>query len=256
MKQTFYILAALQFLCSCSREPESKPKNIVHEVEEEYFPKVIDTSSLTGRNKSFEEFSTSNYKPLYLGNKKSTLFVDYFIPKYTKDPNLIKPVGHKATKDDSLKEDYLNKYESYFTIQNSDDLINQDSADIRIYIDTSQVVRSITLKNWNTDTIIYNSYPVIIQNEMNSDIIVGYGFQIPLIIEVENDQNNWIPIETKYLYPCGNGLRSMLLPKDEIIITSLPISEGKSKTKMRLKLGKNYSNEVWGNLTIKNSNAR
>jgi hypothetical protein len=256
MKRALYILAAFYFLCSCSSDESRNPVKTVQKVAEEYFPKAIDTSSFIGKNKSFDEFSTGNYKPIYLGDKQSTLFVDYWIQKYTKDPNLIKPLSYQVSEYDSISEEYWNKYKSYFPLHNSVDLLNWDSADIRIHIDTSCVIRNIELKDWNTDTIIYNAYPVILVNKMDSDVIVGHGFQIPLIIEVANEENNWVPIEIVYSHLCANGLRSVILPKNEIIITSLPISKGISKTKMRLKLGRNYSNEIWGDLTIKNLNAR
>ena len=236
---------------SCENK-QSKTDLIISENEENIFPRIKDTFTMNGTYKLINNFSVSSYKPIYIGKNAPSIQVDYLIQQYYREPASIWPAGVSPSADDSLHVKYWNKYKSYFSLQYWDEFTSYDSANIKIIIDTTQIVKSIEKRNWNTDTFIYLSYPVFIQNQSNSKSILGYGAHLPMILEVKDNQDKWVSLEEKYLYPCGNGLPTILLPKNEIIISSLPITRGAKKTKMRLKFGKHYSNEIMGFITLKN----
>ena len=94
-----------------------------------------------------------------------------------------------------------------------------------------------------------NAYPVLIRNNYSDTIQIGYGGRIPLILEAKDKSGKWKPIQDRFVFMCGNGVESELLPPKEIAMTLVPIFKGKYKTQLRLKLGENKSNPFWGNIS-------
>ena len=52
-------------------------------------------------------------------------------------------------------------------------------------------------------------------------------------------------------YICGNGLGKIMLPPNEIVVTSAMIYNGHYKTDLRLKIGKNYSKPFKGTINYR-----
>ena len=109
-------------------------------------------------------------------------------------------------------------------------------------------------RNWNnakieiqvSNTSISNSIPVLIRNNNKDTIAIGYGSQIPIVMEALNENYEWKPIQKKFIYMCGVGLSTIILPPGEIAITLAPVFKGFTKTRLRLVLGNNVSKPFWG----------
>ena len=91
-------------------------------------------------------------------------------------------------------------------------------------------------------------YPVLLTNNHTDTVTVGYGVILPLEMEAKDSTGLWKPIEKRFIYACGMGLNSIILPPNEIILTSAPIYKGDFKTDLRLVLGDNFSPVFQGNI--------
>ena len=113
-----------------------------------------------------------------------------------------------------------------------------DSTIMPIIIDTTQILEVNNRK----------SFPILIQNNTKDSVLIGYGDRIPLITEALNQNGEWQAIEERYVYMCGTGLNSIILPPNELLISSIFIYSGDLPTKLRVKMGNNYSQEFLGNI--------
>ncbi|RZJ33630.1 MAG: hypothetical protein EOO51_13185 [Flavobacterium sp.] len=95
-------------------------------------------------------------------------------------------------------------------------------------------------------TPIANSLPVLLRNNDHDTIAIGHGEQVPMIMEALNEKNQWQPIQETFIYMCGNGVGTIILPPGEIAITLAPLFKGNQKTRLRLVLGTNMSKPFWG----------
>lgn len=162
--------------------------------------------------------STAFYEFNYLGKLSDTVSLENGIKFPTYDPD-----GNSKLKDNHLK----------------------------YYIDWG---RRVQLKNWMNSIVeiqigsalISNSLPVLLRNSNKDTIAIGYGTQIPIVMEALNEKKEWKPIQEKFMYMCGNGIGTIILPPGEIAITLAPVFKGKQKTKLRLVLGNNKSKPFLG----------
>jgi hypothetical protein len=106
-----------------------------------------------------------------------------------------------------------------------------DSANLLIKFDTNQIINNNGRK----------AFPVIIQNKSVDTIYIEHRNQIPIITEAKTKDGEWKPIEELYIYMCGVGLHSIISPLNEVVITSELIYSGNFKTKLKIKMGNNYS---------------
>jgi hypothetical protein len=120
-----------------------------------------------------------------------------------------------------------------------------NEAEISILIDTNQRVKNDMIC-FNCDYYFFDAYPVLIKNIDIDTITIGYGHFIPLITEAKDSLGNWRAIEEEWKYGCGNGVGSIILPPNEIGISATTIYQGDYKTKMRLRIADNFSNEYDG----------
>jgi hypothetical protein len=116
------------------------------------------------------------------------------------------------------------------------DFKRRDSANLLIKIDTTQIISNDGRK----------AFPVLIQNATKDTIYIGYGNQIPIITEAKSKNGEWKPIKEHFTYMCGVGLHSIILPPNEVVITSELIYSGQFKTKLRIRMEDNYSEEFDG----------
>ena len=70
-------------------------------------------------------------------------------------------------------------------------------------------------------------------------------------MKAKDSLSNWKPVEKKWTYICGNGVGSIILPPNEIVITSAMIYNGGHETDLRLKIGKNYSKTYKGKINYR-----
>jgi hypothetical protein len=126
-------------------------------------------------------------------------------------------------------------YEEYaFALEESPEYNYGESADIKVRTDTSRK--------------FLNSYPVLLTNKEPDTVCIGYGDYIPLIMEAVDSAGNWEPIEEPFIYVCGVGVKSVILPPGECVISLAPVFRGDYKTKLRLSLGNNYSEPFDGSI--------
>lgn len=111
-----------------------------------------------------------------------------------------------------------------------------DSAELWLRIDTSQVLPLYS----------HQAYPIFVRNQSADTLQVGYGESSYLILQTQIKSGEWRDLEERASYFCGTGLYPMLLPPHELLVSSTPLYEGDTLCRLRLRMGKNYSNAYWG----------
>jgi hypothetical protein len=244
-------------LCSCRTEPNNVNDVIsIEEPDDIDFPVIIDTFKFKTSFKVFEEQNIANYRPLYFGVKRDTLDVNYNLSKYYSPPDIVELILVDSTilpiseiEKNQIRHNHDN-YSNYFQDLSFENRYpNWYDSNIKITIDTTRKIRNIGSKKYEIKDFIHQAYPVILENTSDSTIVIGYGSQIPLILEMEDENGEWKPTETMFKYKCGSGLPSIFLPKGEIVLTSAPIIKVEKGIRFRLKIGENYSEEFGGDKT-------
>ncbi len=93
---------------------------------------------------------------------------------------------------------------------------------------------------------IKNTFPVLFKNPNKDTVNLGSMVSLGLLMEAQDRFGEWKVIQIPYRIKCGNGIRNIQLPPNEIVITLAPIYKGDFKTQLRLSLGKNKSKPYWG----------
>jgi hypothetical protein len=115
----------------------------------------------------------------------------------------------------------------------------------------------VTLQEYEEDAYLnFKALPVFIRNRSDSTIIAGYGYDIPVVIEAIDNGGSWRPIEERYFYDCGVGLRYILLKPQNVACLLIPKYKGRYKTSLRLKLKNNYSKPFKGTINIEQFDKR
>jgi hypothetical protein len=231
MKQIFTIIISTVFIfISCQtdkRKGTQERKNIAP------FPIVIDTFGIEELQVNFEKeptwLTTANYRFYYIGTTKDTIYLDPFV---TFSPPPPPPPGTKPSEIIDYKNFEIPFKEYYIDWLEEKEFKNWEQTEIEIRIDTT--------------TVFLNYYPVLLTNSDIDTTFIGYGSKIPIIMEALDSLGNWKPIQEKFAYFCGVGVGSVILPPNESVLTLAPIFKGNYKTKLRLKLGNNYSKPFYG----------
>ncbi len=196
------------FVFSCSNTKNKAEINF----EKLNFPKII------------------NYKDSENTKLASEIWLSYAdnIPKYI--GKLVDSVI--INKEEKLELD--NKHFVHFSMYKN---ILTDSIQLGIKVDTNQII--INKKK-------LKSFPVAIYNKSTDTISIGSHGRIYYILEAQTQTKQWEPIQ-KYSIPfCGTGMVSIILAPKEMAISSILKYKGNFKTKIRIKMGQNYSNEFYG----------
>jgi len=171
----------------------------------------------------------ANFNPLYIGKKIDTIVLNY---------------SDKVLEFDSLIYS----------------LSWPNKGDINITVDTSQYIGSIgEIRDIKTDSLgrvtsYYKkikslAYPVIIENLSKDCLIIFSDKYVPLTIEILNQKDEWVRIQSWHEYQCPEGIYFHGIPSNEILITSCKLFLGNVKVKMRLAYSGNkdlVSNEFYG----------
>jgi len=242
MKNIFYILFLGSIIaCTPSNENTYTDNNSNEIIKEERFPIILDTLDLNIldflKNDTINTtwLSTGEYEFLYIGSPKDTIYIDHFLSFRTPPPRM----------PNSEKEKYeLPKYENKF----GNHYIEWDAPISFNSVKDAKIEIKI-----NTDTIVNNSYPVIVTNQDLDTIMIGYGNYMPIIMEALDSSGTWKAIEERLIYGCGNGVGTIILPPNEIVLTAAPIFEGVYSTKFRLRFYKTdiYSNTFQGKINYR-----
>ena len=231
MKNTITYLLTASVLLACSSHGDLDRD----EPEEDFdFPVFIDNEKLSADAVDITWLNDGNHNPLYFGVIADTILVKRAYGRLIPPPP---PPGSK----ESIPEIKKGKYDDYFLDwMDFRNYTNYDSVELNILIDTTQFITNRNRK----------AYPVIIENLHSDTIYVGYGSYIPIITEALNKKGEWKPIEERFIFMCGNGVESIILPSNQIVVTSELVYTGKFKTKFRIKLGSNYSKEFTGSINL------
>lgn len=192
------------------------------------YPIVQNVTDLDGKNKKSKNAEMWERNVQYLGEFKDTI-------NLIRISDLRAPIGdNKILITDSLS----NAYPFY------------GNGQLKIIVDTSQIVTLQEFEWWTKKRKyqLYNAYPIFISNNSDSTTIIGYAYNIPIILEALDSDNIWKAIEVPYLYDCGLGLEYILLKTEHLLCVLAPVYTGSFNTKLRYKLGDNYSNVFMGKI--------
>lgn len=227
MKTTITYLLIASVLLACSPHGDLERD----EPEEQFdFPVFIDKGELKEDKVNMIWINDGNHNPLYFGEMIDTIRVERTFGR------LYPPPGSTDTMQ-ILEGTYSNYFLDWMDLR---EYTYYDSVELSILVDTSQFITNERRK----------AYPVIIENLHSDTIYIGYGDYIPIITEALNKKGEWKPIEDRFIYMCGNGVESIILPPKQIVVTSELVYTGDFKTKLRLKLGSNYSREFTGSINL------
>ncbi len=233
MKIICSILLILLFSCQGNNKMKNNEKILIvaENKKKRYFPFIIDTIAQSARDFKVHRDNVwckeGNYRQVYIGDKKDTIFL---------------------MNGRELYKNYIynhNKAKTYKRI---------DSTRITIEVDTTTILVD---KFTKTDSL--KSYPVFIKNITKDTVIIGAGNHFPMRLEAKNEKGIWKPIEEYFIYDCGTGLNTTLLPANKLAIVLVPIFKGSFKIKLRLgyanRWGREphfttYSNEFTGTINL------
>lgn len=227
----YFMLLFVFYSCNNSiklNNPNMKEEYSIKEV----FPKIIDEFYKINTSQEPENLGVIYHQPKYIGLLKDTIRIEY--------RNSIRPSNVKTPKNCKLilKK---NKFSKYFIKRdwNKRQYVKIDSMNVEFSIDTTQYISNENRK----------SYPVIVKNISNDTLNIGYGSVIPINTEALFENGKWKLIEKNTAKFCGNGLETIILPPNEILITNQTVyNDGNYKTKLRLRIGQNKSCEFYGKI--------
>ncbi len=249
MKNFINIIFIFSVIFSCKNYNDNE--NISKNIE---VPKIIDTSNFKSINRNSNWLETVEYNILYIGDKMDTIYPDYNINFYPVPPD--PPAFPNEKNKDSiynkfktLNEDLkINPYNLVYFENKQYKWYNESK--IKIIVDTLQNLKKEDIFSNNNYTF-FNAYPIIIKSKESDTIKIGIGNNLPIVLEAKDSIGKWKPIEEEFKYMCGTGLNTIILPPKTIILSSVMIYKGNYKTKLRIKLGENYSNEFYGTINYR-----
>lgn len=219
------------------------------------FPVIVD-SLLNDDGTPTELYSIEEYNhPYYFGKLLDTIKVGRQIIRIPPPPPppFQNSYTHEKWSADSLeytkkgleywkvqKQIALNKsrFEQYTVSWNKKGtIINEDSIKVCFRIDTTQRI------NKGREL----AFPVLIQNTSIDTIEIGKDDELYITLEAQTKSGKWVELKkrTRFGFSCGI-LPRIVLPPKEYVLTSQMMCLGGFKTKLRLKMYDNYSEEFWG----------
>ena len=215
-------------LISCKRSDENKLPFLIRQ-------QNVKTHSINTNTQGYGSYNID-----YIGRKKDTVELSYILYKFLDD--LPKGVFDKI----KIRNEKDAVYWKRVFPSNSYISYNSSKSDVKIHVDTTQVIASGNGWVVKNDTVA-SSYPVLITNNSNDTILFDY--KLPIFLEAKNSEGIWKRIEKEHLaWLCTGNPNLLIFPPNEIIITSTIIYDGTFETELRLKLGNIYSNVFKGRI--------
>lgn len=208
MIQTIRFISLFSLLISVLSCKQQQEVKIAFEKQK--FPKIIDR--MAGQKTELDSvawLTYANNQPYYFGELLDTIIVNRKI--------------------DQRSENFATGYDY-------GNVLTIDSASVGIKVDTSQIINTLGLK----------SNPVLIYNKTKDTLFIGSEGRIYFVIEGKTKAGEWKPIEKHFFPFCGTGVISIILPPNKLALSSVVKYSGNYKTKLRIKMGLNYSNEFDG----------
>lgn len=248
----FQILLIFILFISCDESDNNKGDTTE-------FP-VLTNIKTVKKIKSDSLISRSSSGILYIGKLKDTIDLNYELVDFpfNPPPPPPPPQNGKVQEIDTVELDkifntYNKKFRSnpiypfYYSWEESRKFKSWNETKINLEVDTSTIIKQLVIDKYLHEEY-YSAYPVFIKNQENDTINIGYDRFIPILVEAKDSTNKWKPIEKMYSFMCGNGINSLVLPPENIIISSKVIYQGNYETELRIKLGDNYSNKFTGSI--------
>lgn len=235
----------MTFVC-CQVQPE-KAESDLRLPTASKVPVIYDTSEVAQHMVFGYDFdktwlSTAEYTYAYIGEYADTIFIDYHLAYIQMSPPHPLPPSDSLsnqTRQTDLSKSYK-KSKYYF--QRGLGFKHWSKADFEITVDTS--------------TIIEGGFPIMIRNLDKDSAAVAYGSHIPLIMQAKDTAGVWKPIERRFVYGCGVGLGTLVLPPDEIVLSFAPVQKGNFETELRLALDSCFSNTFRGSINLRQFESR
>lgn len=210
MNQTIRLLVLFSFLIFLTGCQKAKEVEI--SFEKQKFPKVIDEMSSQKIECASASWLAYAYnQPYYFGSLRDTI---------------------KLNRSIDYKSEYFVRGTTYANA------LTMETASIGIKVDTSQIMNTLGLK----------SNPVLLYNKTTASLFVGSEGRIYFVVEGKTRAGDWKPIEKHFFPFCGTGVISIVLPPKKYALSSVVKYNGNFKTKLRIKMGVNYSNEFEGSI--------
>lgn len=233
------------------------------------YPVCIDSIDVVPSVLAFEDVEgILRYNLLYIGTEKDTILIDYKsgLSLMMSPPPPPPPPPLNYSKTEVLEDTIINEggdwsefskaideFEAYWCsiyepMAHYRQVLWGDSAKVNIVVDTN---RYILHYDWLPITgQSFKAYPVIIKNIEKDTVIIATRDYLELVLEGAT-KDGWETLKEPFRHRgCGNGLTYLLLPPNEILVTSTPVYKWKKSTQLRLKLGNNYSTIFTGNTTV------
>ena len=240
------IILGLLTNCQTNQTKKAPPKT-------KSFPTILDSSNKKTQKHTATWLSAANFSILFIGKWQDSIYPDYMLKYYPIPPPPPTFPGNKARPFDTLDLDRRNKehkmFAYYENTQSRVKSINYQGAKISVRIDTNQRLKSDVNFNW--DGPFYEAYPVLIENNDIETVRISFGKYLPIITEAKDSSGNWKPIEKMWKNGCGVGGETIILPPNEIVISSSIIYHGDFSTTLRLRMGDTFSNEFNGSINYR-----
>ena len=233
------------------------------------YPVCIDRIDVVPRVLAFDySEGMLKYNLLYIGKEKDTIFIDYksglSLMMSPPPPPPPPPLNHSKTEviEDTIadeEEDWsefsksIDEFGAYWCFSyeltaHYRQVLWGDSAKVDIVVDTNRYILSYDWVPIAGQS--FKAYPVIIKNIEKDTVVLAIRDYVELVLEGQT-KDGWKPLKEPFRHRgCGNGLTYLLLPPNEILVTSIPVYTWKKATQLRLKLGNNYSATFRGNTTV------
>lgn len=225
----WFILITLCIMDGCA-DPAKRAIDTV-KVSQKPFPDILIPMGLECENMEISCVPTATHIFFYIGPRRDSFYID-------KDSFY--------SQSSIYGEAYKSPYRLFGKYAVDRWYRSVDSSNVSVQVDTSQLLFS------RHEVFIlaplYKAYPVLLTNSATDTIQIGYGDFMYITMEARDRSGKWRPIERRFTPGCGHGIKNIILPPGEVVLTSAIIYQGNYKTRLRLKLGKNYSKEFSGSI--------
>lgn len=235
-----------------------------------HYPVCIDSINVEPHILTYEDLEEKLRFPiLYIGEEKDTLFIDYKLglslvmapplpppppPFNTSKIDLIEDTVtyDETTEKQDIWSERRKKFAPYwcawYELMGNYKHVIRDSMIVNVIVDTNRYL--LHYDNVPIPKESCKAHPVIIKNIGRDTLVIATHDYIELVLEGQI-KGTWKPLTEPFRHRgCGNGLTYLLLPPNEILVTSIPVYRWKESMQLRLKLGDNYSATFKGNTIV------
>ena len=236
-------LFATIYLVSCNADKGTKGEETSQRAIPP-FPTVIDTlkferNDSLGNGEETTWLRTANYPFLYIGVMTDSIFVNHQLRYELHSPRFL-PDSLLTENKNKQNKSHLQEY--YIDWEDKRNYLYGQKSDVEIRIDTAKKIN--------------HSFPILLTNYAKDTIAIGYGDILPLIMEAKDSTGLWKPIEEAFVYMCGNGVGTIILPPNEVVLSYVPITNGNYSTELRIVFGENHSEPFKGNINYRQFESR